>query len=322
VKGLIPKVVEGLIKTRMDVKRQLKEKKDQILSARSEALKLLANSFYGYLGFQIARWYCLECAEATTAWGRQYIKETIKQAKKEFTVIYSDTDSVMMSIGDKKHEDVFDFIKKVNKKLPEMMELELEDFYKRGIFVPAKGGERGAKKKYALVDEQGHLVIKGFEFVRRDWSFIARETQKQVLEAILHDMDPEKALKIVQDVIRKLKDQEVPLFKVAIYTQLRKPIDSYESVGPHVAAAKKGKARGYYAEPGTIIKYVVTRGVGSISERSQMLSVARDEKMEYDANYYVNNQVLPATERILKVVGFTDQEIKSKEQTELGKWVS
>ncbi|MCK4714706.1 MAG: ribonuclease H-like domain-containing protein, partial [Candidatus Aenigmarchaeota archaeon] len=162
VKGLIPKVVEGLIKTRMDVKRQLKEKKDQILSARSEALKLLANSFYGYLGFQIARWYCLECAEATTAWGRQYIKDTIKQAKKEFTVIYSDTDSVMMSIGDKKHEDVFDFIKKVNKKLPEMMELELEDFYKRGIFVPAKGGERGAKKKYALVDEQGHLVIKGF----------------------------------------------------------------------------------------------------------------------------------------------------------------
>jgi DNA polymerase elongation subunit (family B) len=320
-KGLVPDVLESLIKTRMDVKKQLKEKKDQILAARSEALKLMGNSFYGYLGFKIARWYCLECAEATTAWGRQYIKETIDEAKKEFKVIYSDTDSVMMAIKDKTHEDVFNFIKKINKKLPEMMELELEDFYKRGIFVPAKSGERGAKKKYALVDEQGNLVIKGFEFVRRDWSIIARETQKEVLDAILDDNDPNKALKIVQDAVRELKKQEVPLFKVAIYTQLRKPIDSYKSVGPHVAAAKKGKVRGYYAEPGTIIKYVVTKGTGSISNRSELLNVAKDEDMEYDPDYYINNQLLPATERLLGVVGFTDQEIRSKEQAGLGKWV-
>ena len=38
-----------------------------VLEARTYALKILANAFYGYLGFFGARWYCLECAASTTA---------------------------------------------------------------------------------------------------------------------------------------------------------------------------------------------------------------------------------------------------------------
>ena len=49
------------------------------------------------------------------------------------------------------------------------MELELEDFYKRGIWVTKRSGELGAKKKYALIDYKEKLKIRGFETVRRDW---------------------------------------------------------------------------------------------------------------------------------------------------------
>jgi DNA polymerase I len=324
--GFIPMALKGLIERRGNVKKILSKtnKKDpeyQILDARSEALKLVANGYYGYLGFAGARWYCLECAEATTAFGRKYITDTINKAeKKGFNVIYSDTDSVAISLGEKKKEDVFEFVKEINKKLPGMMQLEFEDFYPRGIFVSIKGGKTGAKKKYVMVNDEGDIIVKGFEFVRRDWSDIAKKTQMKVFEAILKENDKNLALDIVHDTIRNLREQKVPIQDVEILTQLKKEIRSYDSVGPHVAAAKRGQERGFYAKPGAIIKYVVCKGKGSISERSHMTPIVIEDKLEYDPEYYINNQVLPAVERILQVLGFSDNEIQLKEQTELDKY--
>jgi len=88
----IPKIieiVEDLITRRARIKEILHEKKDPMMEARSESLKLLANSFYGYLGFYAARWYCLECARSVTAYGRYYINKVIKQAQeKGFNVLF------------------------------------------------------------------------------------------------------------------------------------------------------------------------------------------------------------------------------------------
>ncbi|EHK01623.1 DNA polymerase Pol2 [Candidatus Haloredivivus sp. G17] len=58
------------------------------------------------------------------------------------------------------------------------MELEFEGLFKRGFFTSKDSGE-GAKKKYALIDEKANLKITGFEQVRRDWSPIAKKTQKK-----------------------------------------------------------------------------------------------------------------------------------------------
>ncbi|MBR9691873.1 hypothetical protein GOV06_03730, partial [Candidatus Woesearchaeota archaeon] len=102
-KGFLPSIVEGLITRRMRIKEMLKKKKDITLQARSESLKVLANAFYGYLGFFGARWYCFECAQSVTAYGRHYIHKVIDLAKeKDFEVIYSDTDSIFLTLGDKK----------------------------------------------------------------------------------------------------------------------------------------------------------------------------------------------------------------------------
>ncbi len=45
-KGFLPQIIESLITRRMRVKELLKEKNDMMLSARSESLKLLANSLW------------------------------------------------------------------------------------------------------------------------------------------------------------------------------------------------------------------------------------------------------------------------------------
>ena len=42
------------------------------------------------------------------------------------------------------------------------------------------------------------------------------------------------------------------------------------------------------------------------------------QEEEYDANYYINNQVVPAVERIFNVLGYTKEELlESKEQKKL-----
>jgi len=62
-------------------------------NVQQEALKRLANSMYGVYGFIRFRWYCLECADSITAWGRDFIKKTMKKSEEAgFKPLYADTD--------------------------------------------------------------------------------------------------------------------------------------------------------------------------------------------------------------------------------------
>ena len=311
-RGLIPEVLEGIIDRRVKIKRELKGMKPEgkeytLLSARSHALKILANSFYGYLGYARSRWYNRKCAESVTAWGRQHIREAEKKAEEAgFKVLYMDTDSLFLLLGEKSRGDALAFLDGINRELPEKMELELEGFYTSGVFVSKKSAELGAKKKYALLGEDGRIKIKGFELVRRDWSSIAKDTQRRVLETILKEGSREKAAAIVRDVISDLKGGKVPLKELAIYTQLKKAPEQYEVKSPELFAAEKARKKGKRVGKGSIINYVITRNGKSISEKAEMLEYAKD----YDPDYYVNNQVLPAVLKILKELGYDEYALK------------
>lgn len=96
-KGFIPSVIGDLLKERSIIKDRMKKTDDEIekriLNVQQEALKTLANSMYGVYGYARFRWYSHECADAVTAWGRDYIKNTMKEAEKYgFKAIYADTD--------------------------------------------------------------------------------------------------------------------------------------------------------------------------------------------------------------------------------------
>jgi DNA polymerase, archaea type len=301
-KGFLPSVLENIITRRMRIKEIIRAEpeKNTLLNARSDSLKLLANSFYGYLGFAPARWYSIESARTITALGRQHIHNVIDKAKeKGFGVLYSDTDSVFLELKENSKDDAHKFVDTINADLPGLMELEYEGFYPSALFVSAKAGDKGAKKKYALLAENGMLQIKGFETVRRNWSVVAKEVQEKVLNIILKEKDPKKAAAYVKDVLNQIKEHTLPIEKTVIKMQLQKPIDSYDSIGPHVAVARRMHERGIPVDPGTLISFVVTEGKGIIRDRARMPSEVHDN--EYDAEYYTNNQVLPSVERIFAI---------------------
>ncbi len=306
VKGFVPTLIGELITRRMRIKEIIKKKDDNFLRARDTVLKLLANSFYGYLGFFGARWYSLECAKSVTSYGRAYIQDVISKATESgFEVLYSDTDSVFLSLNDKTEDDALKFIDRVNVKLPGLMEMEYEGFYPCGLFVSAKDSGSGAKKKYALITSEGKLKIKGFEAVRRNWSVIAKEVQEKVLRLVLASKDSAAALKYVKEVVNDLRKGEVEIDKLIIKTQLQKEIGSYDSVGPHVAVAIRMKEKGEEVAVGSVISYVVGSGAGRIRDKAVLPSDAKD----YDADYYINNQVVPSVEKILDVFGYSKEDI-------------
>ncbi|MFH0977756.1 MAG: DNA-directed DNA polymerase [Candidatus Woesearchaeota archaeon] len=317
-KGFIPTLIEDLITRRMRIKEMMKDKSDHILlKAREQTLKLLANSFYGYLGFYAARWYNLQCAQAVTSFGRYYIQMVITKARAEgFEVLYSDTDSVFLLLGKRTVQDANRFAESLNSGLPGVMELEYEGFYPAGLFVSLKTGPSGAKKKYALLSENGSVRIKGFETVRRNWSLIAKEVQREVIETVLKTGEPHNALIYVKKVIEELKTNKVPLDKVVIHTQLQKYIEEYDSVGPHVRAAMRLKNQGNAVGPGSIIRFVVVKGTGKLGDRVRLEEEATQQ--EYDASYYIQNQIIPSVERIFAVLGIDSKELlESKEQQNL-----
>lgn len=320
-KGFIPVIIQDIITRRKRIKEMLATNKGNMsLKSRSNALKLLANSFYGYLGFAIARWYCFQCVQSVTAFGRNYIKTTINRVNEEgFKVIYSDTDSVFFVLDGKTSSDAEKMLEKINLTLPGLMELEFEGFYPRGLFVGTKEGLVGAKKKYALLDQKGSMKIRGFETVRKNSSPIAKEAQINALNIILVEESPPKALLYLKGIIDDLRKNKISINKVIITTQLTKDIDSYDSVGPHVAVAQKMRAKNIPVAAGSNIKYIIAKGPGRLRDKAKLPRDATDN--DYDPEYYINNQVVPAVEKILEVFGFKKEDLlQEKQQSTLGSY--
>jgi DNA polymerase I/DNA polymerase-2 len=324
--GFIPSLLKEIIDKRRQFKEEYNKNPDPISKARSNAFKLIANAAYGYQGFFGARYYCREAAASTAYFAKQNIKKAIEIFEKSgFKVTYGDTDSICIELGDKTEKQSLEVLEEINKNLPGIMELDYEGLFKRGIWVTKRTGEFGAKKKYALIDEKGKIKIRGFETVRRDWCDLSRETQNKVLHLILQDGNEKKALEYVKQIIKQIKNREIDLKEILIRTQLKKPIEEYKSINPHVTIAKRMKELEMPVDIGMLIEYYISepenhqktktgKTKALVRERAKLPS----EKGEYDIEYYLNHQILPAVENIFEVFNVNINEIiDGKKQTKL-----
>ena len=112
--GLLPLILQDLLGARKRAKKELKAETDPfkraVLDGRQLALKVSANSVYGFTGATVGRLPCLEISASTTAFGRVMIDQTKKMVEEKYTVengythdaqvIYGDTDSVMIKFGE------------------------------------------------------------------------------------------------------------------------------------------------------------------------------------------------------------------------------
>lgn len=320
-RGFLPSLLGEIVELRKRYKKEFKEKPDVIKKARSNAFKLLANAYYGYMGFFGARYYSIESAATTLAFVRYFNKWTIEKVKnKNYKIIFGDTDSVGFDLNNKTRDETKQFLKKLNSQLPGIMELELEDFYQRGIWVTKRTGGFGAKKKYALMDYEGKIKIRGFETVRRDWCSLSRTVQNKILRMILKEGNEKKAVEYIKKIVKEIKSREINLKDIIIKTQLKKLISEYKSISPHVVAAKKMQEREMPIDPGSLIEYYIAETPDKKKLIRDKVKLP-DEKGKYDIDYYLKHQILPAVENILQVFGINIHTlIEGKKQTTLGEF--
>jgi DNA polymerase I/DNA polymerase-2 len=321
--GFIPELLKEIFEKRKYFKTEYKKNPNQITKARSNAFKVLSASVHGYIGFFGARYYSLESSASILAFVRKFNKETIKKVEKAgYTVIYGDTDSIAFLQGKKTENQIKDFLRKLNSELPGVMKLELEGFFKRGIWVTKRTGLAGAKKKYALIDEKGNLKIRGFETVRRDWCKLSRDMQDNVIRLILKEGNEKKALDYVKEIIKKIKERKIQKEELIIKTQLKKSLSEYKAISPHVIAAKKMRELEIPLSEGNLIEYYIAETNGKKSKLVREKVKLPCEEGEYNIEYYLERQILPAVENIFQIFNINTEElINKKSQNKLNKWM-
>lgn len=89
-KGLLPEILESLLSARKKAKADLKSETDpfkrSVLDGRQLALKISANSVYGFTGAQVGKLPCLEISGSVTAYGRTMIELTKQEVESKYLI--------------------------------------------------------------------------------------------------------------------------------------------------------------------------------------------------------------------------------------------
>ena len=308
--GFYKEVLSYLIKVRDEIRAKMEKLSPEsveyrVLDARQKAVKVITNASYGYAGWVGARWYIKPVAEAATAWGRYTIRNAIKMAEDAgLEVIYGDTDSIFLKYEPEK-------IEKLSREIGARLGLEIkpDKVYVRIFFTEAK-------KRYAGLLPDGRLDIVGLEVIRGDWANIAKKVQEKVLEIILKEQSPQKAVKYVQQTIYELKQKRIPYRDLIIWKTLTKHPEEYAVRTSHVEAAKMLMEKGWKLAVGDKVGYVVVVGTGRLYERVKPYMFASYD--EIDVEYYVLKQVVPAAARILQSFNITEEQLTASRVEEKG----
>lgn len=318
--GIIPRILESLMKQRSIVKKNLKEEKDdnvrRALDAEQWALKIMANAFYGHLGYSRARIYDMNLANAVTSYGRNIIQKTKGIMEKDlgYRVVYGDTDSVMVDLNENDMEKIRSISNKVSaditEQLPGVIELEFEKLFKR--FLPLTKKRYVAWKFEPTKDgwEEG-IEMKGIETVRRDWCELVSGVMKEVIEIILKKNDVKKATQYFTEVVNDLMEGKVSIQKLVVTKTMTKLPEKYAGMQPHVELVKKIAARTPRETPGIgdRIGYVIIKGTGLLSKRAEDPVFIIEKGLQIDSRYYIENQLMPPMERIFGALGISKSEL-------------
>ncbi|XP_063229529.1 DNA polymerase delta catalytic subunit [Bacillus rossius redtenbacheri] len=307
-KGLLPAILESLLSARKKAKTDLKNETDpfkrKVLDGRQLALKISANSVYGFTGAQVGKLPCLEISGSVTSYGRAMIEQTKQEVEQRYciangykhdaSVIYGDTDSVMIKFGVSTLEEAMELGREaadfVSSKFISPIRLEFEKVYFPYLLINKK---RYAGLYFTRPDKYDKMDCKGIETVRRDNCPLVANMMNTCLRKLLIERDPEGAVAYTKQVISDLLCNRVDVSQLVITKELTK--NDYAAKQAHVELASKMRKR----DPGTAPKlgdrvpYVIV----SAAKNTPAYMKAEDpiyvleNSIPIDSTYYLENQL-------------------------------
>lgn len=320
-KGILPEILEELLTARKRAKADLKEATDPrvkaVLDGRQLALKISANSVYGFTGATVGQLPCLEISSSVTSYGRQMIEHTKKLVEDKFTVlggyehnaevIYGDTDSVMVQFGVPTVEEAMKLGREaadyISGTFIKPIKLEFEKIYYPYLLI--------SKKRYAGLlwtnpDKHDKMDAKGIETVRRDNCLLVKNLVTECLYKILVDRDVPGAVQYVKNTISDLLLNRMDLSLLVITKGLTKTGDDYEVKTAHVELAERMRKRDAATAPsiGDRVPYVIIKAAKGAKayEKSEDPIYVLENNIPIDPQYYLENQISKPLLRIFEPI--------------------
>ncbi|MCU7555334.1 DNA polymerase II [Alteromonas sp. ASW11-19] len=295
---------------------QRDEAKQQQDGPRSQAIKILMNSFYGVLGSGGCPFYDPRLASSITLRGHEIMQTTAAWIREQgHEVIYGDTDSTFVHLH---HVDSAAAARQTGEQLKRHinarwqqhlkteydlechLEIEFETHFDTFFMPTIRGAETGSKKRYAGLtyqDDKPVLIFKGLESVRSDWTSLAKTFQETLYTRIFAGEPVEDYIRTLVTSVRA-GDHDADL----VYSKrLRKPLSEYtRTIPPHVRAAQRAddinrqqNQRLRYQHKTQIRYLITTHGPQTVEHVSAPL----------DYDHYIEKQIKPIADSILPFVG-------------------
>lgn len=342
--GLLPAILENILTRRRLAKGDMGAAKRagntvlaEIMDGRQLALKITANSVYGFTSAD--RLPLTYIAAAVTAFGRDLITFTEAEIKREFNadVIYGDTDSVMINFGDVTMERAMELGKAASNfmrpKYTKPLDCAWEKCYYPFLLIEKK---RYAGLFWTKPDAPDKSDYKGIEVVRRDWTLFCTEVLTQGLSCLLNDKNIQGVIECVHKACEDMLLNRVDISKLILSKGYTKPMEEYEANGTqvpvHIQVVKNAQKRDAASAPvvGDRVSYVITQGIRkerksggrgwgatSISERAEDPLYVMNNDVPLDAMWYIENQLMGPCIRLFQVpLCITEEEKKQLKDPE------
>ncbi|PSC71316.1 DNA polymerase delta catalytic subunit [Micractinium conductrix] len=309
-KGLLPEILDELLTARKTARKEMATVSDPFLKAvyngRQVALKVSANSVYGFTGATVGALPCLEISSSVTSFGREMIMETRRRVQEKYCkangyshnadVIYGDTDSVMINFGVEDNATAMQLgleaAEEVSKAFIKPIKLEFEKIYNPYLLISKK---RYAGLLWTKPDKWDKIDTKGIETVRRDNCLLVRNVVTTCLEKILVQRNPQDACEYVKGIIADLLMNKLDLSLLVISKGLTQDADEYENKTAHVELAKKMKKRDLATAPsvGDRVPYVIIKAAKGAKayEKAEDPLYALKNNLPIDCQHYLEHHL-------------------------------
>lgn len=322
-KGILPLILEELLAARARARKDMRNATDPFVIAvqngRQLALKISANSVYGFTGATVGQLPCIPISSSVTSYGRQMIDQTKKAVEEHFTiangypanaqVIYGDTDSVMVKFGVPSVEEAMKLGREASERVTKLfrspMRLEFEKVYYPYLLINKK---RYAGLYWSKPEKWDKMETKGIETVRRDNCALVRQVIDTCLWKILVDRSTEDAVAYIKEVISDLLQNKLDISLLVITKALGKGADSddYKAKQAHVELAERMRKRDPGSAPavGDRVPYVIIEGAKGAPayEKSEDPIYVLDNNIPIDTRYYLDNQLSKPITRLFEPI--------------------
>jgi DNA polymerase-2 len=321
-KGLIPESLEPLVAKRIRYKMGAKElpagAQQDIYRQRSQAIKGLLVTCFGYTGYKNARFGKIEAHEAITAYGRAVLiqaKEIVEEHS--FEVLHLLIDSLWIKKRNARDEEYPALLVEITEKTG--VPIALEGIYDWVAFLPAREHEKiGVPNRYFGVFRDGEIKTRGIELRRGDTAPWIKAMQQQAIELLAAAHNRKEFLEQVPQVIElirerlaELRSQQVDYHDLALTYRLTREPQEYRHNTLNAIVARQLSQRGVHLHPGESIRYVITDAKARDPHARARPLDLMDSSYGYDGEKYAE-LLLRAMATILQPAGLDQAQIEQR----------